>query len=111
MATINPAMPSAVQSYMPQQQPLAMKEDKMTDKTSSTTSSGGNTTVSLSSGSPSQSVDYLNLASNKMVKSSESMENKSLEKNETTQAQLTYASNLQMRSNYYQQSEKMEPNS
>lgn len=110
MATINPAMPSAIQSYMPQQQSLVMKEDKMSDKTSSTSTSAGNSTVSLSSSVQSPAVDYLNIASSKTVKSSESLENKSTERNETTQAQLTYASNLQMSSNYYQQVEKTEPN-
>lgn len=114
MANINPAMPSAILSYMPQQQTLAMQEDKMSDKTTVASSSAGNTTVSLSGGAPSKAVDYLNLASNQTVKSNASLENRAIERNETNQAQLTNSSNLQMRSNYFQQadkqSENLEPN-
>lgn len=114
MSNINPAMPSVIQSYMPPQQTLAMKEDKMTDKTNVASTSAGNSTVSLSSGAPSRAVDYLNLSANQTVKSNASLENKAIERNETNQAELTYASNLQMRSNYFQQADKqteeLEPN-
>lgn len=102
MATINPAMSSAIQSYAPQQAPLASKDDKISDKTTGSTSSAGNTTVTLSSAAQVQPADYMSLASNQTVKQAESTENQSIERNQTTDSDLTYSSNLQLRANYYQ---------
>ncbi len=102
MASINPAMASVIQSYAPQQAPLINKDDKISDKTTGNTSASGNTTVTLSSVAQAMPSDYSNLASAQTIKQTESTENKTIQQNETLGSDLTYSSNLQLRSNYYQ---------
>lgn len=102
MSNINAIASNAIQSYAPQYTPLIQKEDKTSDKTNGSISSGGNTTVTLSSAasqSPNQ-LDYTALATQQTVKDSESVENQNTQSNQTTQPALTNSSNLLLQSNY-----------
>ncbi len=103
MTSINSALSSVVQSFAPQQAPLTAKDDKNSEKTAtSSVSSADNTKVNLSSAGQVVPVDYSKLATMQTVKQSESIETRTMQRNETTGTDLTYSSNLQLRSNYYQ---------
>lgn len=111
MSTINPAMPSAVQSYAPQQQPAVnQKSERENLQTEPTSSSAGNSTVTLSSVEARSPVnDYADLDPSRRVNDVRPSENTTIERNDTTEAELTYSSNLQLRSNATEQNPAEKP--
>lgn len=97
--TINPAMQSVAMSYMPSQDSAAQKESlKMTDRSEPSTTSGGNTTVTLSGQAQSAANDYADLAASQTVNNATQVQERSVETNETTN--VTYPANLQAQANY-----------
>lgn len=98
--TINPAMQSVAMSYMPSQESAAQKESlKMSDRSEPTTTSGGNTTVSLSGqGLAAAANDYADLAASQTINNAAQVQERSVETNETTN--ITYPANLQAQANY-----------
>ena len=102
MATINPNLASAALTLQNQQSNNFLKTDSKTDERSQESirsTSNGNSSVSLSELSQSPATDYLQLSRQQSLQSADSVENKATETNDTTNG-LTYASNLQIQSNY-----------
>lgn len=98
--TINPAMQSVAMSVMPQQSQAAQQaENRVTDRASSEVSSGGNTTVTLSSQSQAAGNDYMDLAASQTVNQNAPVEDQNTQASDTSNG-LTYASNLQAQANY-----------
>lgn len=117
MNTIGPALASASQALFTQanglNDPLA-KELKLTDKTTSVSSSAQNTTVTLSDQSKASTLSYSDLKQFQTVNEKGSTENPITERNEPSQQQRAesaqggeiaqakqYATQLQAQSNYY----------
>jgi hypothetical protein len=101
MTTINPSLASAALSIQNQQNGSNLKvEPKMDERsqesqrTTSTTSS-----VTLSGSVSNEVMDYLELSNQQTVRNSDATENPRNEANHTSSG-LTYASDLQMQSNY-----------
>uniref|UniRef100_Q31JH3 Uncharacterized protein n=1 Tax=Hydrogenovibrio crunogenus (strain DSM 25203 / XCL-2) TaxID=317025 RepID=Q31JH3_HYDCU len=102
MNTVSPALASAAQALYTQANGLSdtlSKEPKLTDKTTSETSSAQNTTVTLSDQSKAQAVDYQDLAKNQTVNSKASVEDAPVDSNQTTNT-VTNTAKLQAESNY-----------
>lgn len=102
MNNINPALASAAQTSYLQSNGLSdttAKDPKVNEKTSVSSSSGGNTTVTLSEKNVSQKSDYLDLAKDRRINEKDSASSEATEKGETNNG-LTYSSNLQAQANY-----------
>jgi hypothetical protein len=97
---INPAMQSVAQSAMPQQNTAMQAEQtRVTDRQTSEVSSGGNTTVTLSSQAQAMSNDYMDLAASQTVNQNNPVQDSNTEANQTSNG-LTYAASLQAQANY-----------
>lgn len=102
MNTVSPSLASAAQALYTQANGLSdvlSKEPKVTDKTTSESSSAQNTTVTLSDQTKAQSVDYQDLAKSQTVNAKDSVEEAPIESNETTNS-VTNTAKLQAESNY-----------
>jgi len=102
MATINPNLASAALTLQNQQSNNFLKTDSKADdrlQESVRSISNGNSSVSLSELSQNPATDYLQLSRQQSLQSADSVENKATETNDTTNG-LTYASNLQIQSNF-----------
>lgn len=98
--TINPAMQSVAMSVMPQQNQAAQQaENRVTDRASSEVSSGGNTTVTLSSQGQAAGNDYMDLAASQTVNQNAPVQDQNTQASDTSNG-LTYASTLQAQANY-----------
>ena len=98
--TINPAMQSVAMSVMPQQNQAAQQaENRVTDRASSEVSSGGNTTVTLSSQAQGLGNDYMDLAASQTVNQNTPVQDQNTQASDTSNG-LTYASTLQAQANY-----------
>ncbi|WP_127469917.1 hypothetical protein [Thiomicrorhabdus aquaedulcis] len=112
MSTLNPVLASAAVSLNPQvmaNNALNAKADiKMDEKSAPTTTSAGNTTVSLSQNAAGQSMqsgavtDYLALGASQSINASTAPEQRTIEPNESLN-RLNYAGGLQNQANYYAQ--------
>ncbi|MDY0137187.1 MAG: hypothetical protein RBS36_08465 [Thiomicrospira sp.] len=101
--TINTAMHSVAYSQLPSQTDNTAQRDaaKVTDQRQVETTSGGNTTVTLSDRAAMvQPTDYRDLAASKMVNEKSALEESSV--NVRDSAPRVYASQLQNASNYTQ---------
>lgn len=97
---INPAMQSVAQNYMPQQNTAGQAEqNRVSDRSTSEVSTGGNTTVTLSSQAQAISSDYMDLAASQTVNQNNPVQDSNTEANQTSNG-LTYASSLQAQANY-----------
>jgi len=102
MNTVSPSLASAAQALYTQANGLSdtlSKAPKVTDKTTSESSSAQNTTVTLSDQTKAQSVDYQDLAKSQTVNAKASVEEAPIESNETTNT-VTNTAKLQAESNY-----------
>jgi hypothetical protein len=106
MSSLNPVLSSAAVSLNPQVAANnainAKAELKMDEKSSPTSTSAGNSTVSLSQGNQAQSNDYLGLGVAQSVNTNAAAEGRTIQKNEALNG-LNYASGLQNQANYYAQ--------
>ncbi len=115
MNTIGPALASASQALFTQANGLSdtlSKAPKLTENTTAVSSSAQNTTVTLSDQSKSNVSNYNDLKAYQTVNERNSVENPSVERNESSQQQQAektqgethqtaqYASQLQMQANY-----------
>lgn len=97
---INPAMQSVAMSAMPAQNQAAQQEqNRVTDRPTSEVSTGGNTTVTLSSGAQNGANDYMDLAASQTVNQNAPVQDQNVEANDTTNG-LNYAANIQAQANY-----------
>lgn len=102
MNNVNPVLASATQATYMQSNGLSdttAKEPKVTEKSTTTFSSAGNSTVTLSDKNQSLQSDYLNLAKNRRVNEKDSASTEATEKGETTNG-LTYSANFQAQAHY-----------
>lgn len=98
--TINPAMQSVAMSVMPQQNQAAQQADnRVTDRTNSEVSSGGNTTVTLSNQGQAAGNDYMDMAASQTVNQNAPVQDQNTQTSDTSNG-LTYASTLQAQANY-----------
>lgn len=97
--TINPAMQSVAMSAMPQQNAAQQAENRVSDRATSEISSGGNTTVTLSSQGQAAGNDYMDLAASQTVNQNNPVQDQNTNANDTSNG-LTYASTLQAQANY-----------
>lgn len=116
MNTIGPALASASQALFTQanglNDPLS-KAPKLTENTTTASSSAQNTTVTLSDQSKLNASSYNDLKSYQTVNERNSVENPTVERNESSQLQQSeklqgevnqsakYANQLQMQTNYF----------
>lgn len=103
MNTVSPALASVAQSVYMQSSGLSdhtAKDPKIQDKTTASSSSAGNTTVTLAEKSSGVNSDYADLAVNQTVNSRNSVENSNVTNSELSNGTM-YASSLQAQSNYY----------
>lgn len=115
MNTIGPALASASQALFTQANGLSdplSKAPKLTENTTTVSSSAQNTTVTLSDQSKINASSYNDLKAYQTVNERNSVENPSVERNESNQQQQAekvqgethqtaqYASQLQMQANY-----------
>jgi hypothetical protein len=106
MNAVSPAL-SATLSLLPQQNQMTPKAElKMEDKPSSQSTSGGNSTVTLSEEALAQAKYSSGLKTEQTVQQAISPESRSIEANQTS-SDLTYAANLQNTANVF--SSKDEP--
>ncbi|NCN43473.1 MAG: hypothetical protein CO158_07195 [Piscirickettsiaceae bacterium CG_4_9_14_3_um_filter_43_564] len=110
MNTIGPALASASQALFTQANGLSdplSKEPKLTDKTTSSSSSAQNTTVTLSDQSKVNNFNYSDLKQFQTVNEKASLENPNVERNYSSQQQAEnqqpskYAAQLQTQTNYF----------
>jgi len=102
MNYMNPVLTGATQTANLQANGLTdttANEPKVTDKTNTTTSTGGNTTVTLTDKNQVPKNDYLELSAKQRVNEKNSLDSENTESSETTNG-LTYASNLQSQASY-----------
>lgn len=105
MNNINPALAAATQTLNAQANGItdtSAKEPKVTDKTTSETSSGGNTTVTLSEQSEAERIDYRDLAASQTINANRSVEDAPVETNQTanTATSTSFVAGLQAQANY-----------
>lgn len=116
MNTIGPALASASQALFTQANGLndsLAKAPKLTENTTTASSSAQNTTVTLSDQSKLNASSYNDLKSYQTVNERNSVENPTVERNESSQLQQSeklqgevnqsakYANQLQMQTNYF----------
>ncbi|MDR9498270.1 MAG: hypothetical protein RI556_03775 [Hydrogenovibrio sp.] len=105
MNSVNPTLASATQAMSQQANGLTdvlNNDPKVTDRQGSASSSGGNTTVTLSDQAQAnavQQVDYRDLAASQTVNANTAVEDANVNANQTTSG-TTYASALASQSNY-----------
>jgi len=100
MNAINPSL-SAALSLQPQQNQMNAKPElRMDDKSSSQSTNGGNSTVTISDAAQAISNGQNELMASQTVRSNASIETNTTEANQTTSG-LTYGNSLQNKASFY----------